>query len=329
MSETDNLSTDGTESAHPLTEDNPQEWDFYDPDEDQDNGEVQAEAEPGAEEQEATEEEAETAEEQEDTSEDDEGQSEAEAEEAEEEEPGAEPDDGVKVKLQDGNEVSLADLKRGYMQQADYSRKTVEIANQRKDLQAQAERIDRTVEAFATFLSNQIPEEPSINLSVTNPSEYVQKKAAYDAAIAQVNSLIEYARDPREVKQELSDGDRKTRLQEENQKLISAFPQAADPEKREAFFKDAFSAARDLGFTDDETKQVMDHRIYGLAYWAKKGMEAEKARKAAKKKVADVPPVAQPKRQKSQAPAKRQNKDAMRRLAKTGSIYDAVQVDFD
>lgn len=326
-SETDSPAMDaGNESANASDIDNPENWNFLDPDEDQDNEDDLAEPETDSEENPASDEEAEPAEESEDQAEEEDGESEPEDEG--DETAGSKISDDVKVSLKDGTEVTLAELRDGYYRQADYSRKTVELANKRKDLEAQADRVNRTVEAFATFISEQIPEEPPISLSVTNPNEYVRQKAAYDATMAQVNTLLEMGNTPKAVKEGMSEGDRREVLAQENQRLIQAFPETAEPEGRKAFFDSAFSAARELGFADDETRNVTDHRIFALAHWAKKGMEAEKARKTAKKKVENVPPVAPPKRAKTNGPGK-QSKVAMDRLSKSGSIFDAVKVDFD
>jgi hypothetical protein len=59
-------------------------------------------------------------------------------------------------------------------------------------------------------------------------------------------------------------------------------------------------------------------------------MEAEKAKAKVAQKVEKVPPVVPPKRaQQKNAAQIRSNQDAMRRLSRTGSIHDALGVDFD
>ena len=59
-------------------------------------------------------------------------------------------------------------------------------------------------------------------------------------------------------------------------------------------------------------------------------MKAEAARKTVAKKVENVPPVVPGKKaQQAGAATVRANKDAMSRLSRTGSINDAMSIDFD
>ena len=76
---------------------------------------------------------------------------------------------------------------------------------------------------------------------------------------------------------------------------------------------------------------MTDHRLFALAHYAKIGMEAQKAKATAAKKVASVPPVSPPKKAalSGDAQVARKNIEAMRRLSRTGSIADAMAVDFD
>jgi regulator of replication initiation timing len=142
-----------------------------------------------------------------------------------------------------------------------------------------------------------------------------------------VASVIEQAQAPKEAVNKLTEEQRAELLQSENAKLAEAFPQTAKPETRKKFFDDVSRVAGELGYSQKDLEGVTDHRLFKLAYYAKLGMDAEKAKAKATQKVANVPPMAQ---QKRQAPAQvRKNQDAMRRLAKTGSIHDAMAIDFE
>ena len=84
----------------------------------------------------------------------------------------------------------------------------------------------------------------------------------------------------------------------------------------------------EMGFTAQELQQATDHRLFKLAHWARKGMAAEKARAAAKAKAQAAPPVA-PHKPGQGARAASGNAEAMRKLSRTGSLKDALAVDFD
>ena len=263
--ETDNPET-GTDNVTPSDTDTAEDWSYYDPDEDQDTVE-----EPEAE---AT----------------DEGQPEADEEPEEDE-----PIEAVLDRLKAENPkiaAHMAELEQGTLRQADYTRKTQALTNQRQALDAQVSRLDGIQNAIVEHISRMIPAEPPIELAYSKPGEYVQRKAAYDAAVSQVQKLIEIGSQPRQMAAELSDGERMARLQEENARLIERFPQTRSDAGRADFFRAASSAAVELGFSEQELQTKMDHREFALAYWARKGMDAEKARAKAKakpaKKVASV-----------------------------------------
>lgn len=317
-SESTNLPSGGSVNAHPPTEiDHPDNLNFLEPDEEPDNQEgseegTEAESEP-----------AETEDGQEaETPTDDEAESDDEADDAE-------IKDDVTVNV-NGEKIALSELKAGYMKQSDYSRKTQELGNKRRDLEQMTTRVSQSVEAIANFLAKQLPDAPDTSLAMTDPGRYVREKAMYDASMAQINAIIEQANAPKEVVNKLSEEQRMERLQAEDAKLREAFPHLSDPAKREKFFTDTTRVAQEVGYSLEEIKGVDDHRLFKLAHYARLGMEAEKAKAKVAQKVEKVPPVTPPKRaQQKSASQLRANQDAMKRLSRTGSIHDALGIDFD
>lgn len=316
-SEADNLPDEGgTDNAHPSEADTLSEWDYYDPGEDQDTEAVATE--------EGTEDEVE-------------GEEVAENEAAEapdspddeesEQDPITATEDAV-VKLADGTTATVKDLISGNMRQDDYSRKTQQIANDRKALAENVDRIDRITQAFVDHLSTMVPPEPDPALALNDPAAYTRQKAQYDAAIAQVQSIIEFGNEPKEMMGAMSDEDRQKTLADENSKLIMMFPEAGTQDGRQQFFSEAQKAAEALGFSAEELGSVTDHRMFALAHWAQKGMQAAEAKKSVEAKTQKAPPSAP---RKPGQPARKggQNAKAMRKLAQTGSIHDAVKVDWD
>ena len=326
--EYDNLPSGETDNTNPPTAlDNPENLNFYEPGEELDNQEVEqiaADPEREPDEIEETDQESDQPVNPDDepvADEDDEAQ----ADEADAQAP--EITDDILVPL--GNEkLPLSEIKAGYLRQADYSRKTQELGNKRRDLEALSTRVTQSVNAVAEFLQASIPKAPDPNLAISNPAQYVRDKALHDTAMAQVAQLIEKANAPKDVLNTLTDEQRKEVLGTENAKLVEAFPTVATPEGRKKFFESTTSAARELGFTDEELAGVTDHRMFKLAHYAKLGLAAEQAKAKATQKVASVPPVAPPKRPQANA-GKSKNREAMSRLNKSGSIHDAMAIDFD
>ena len=326
MNESDNLPMGGTDTAQSLSLDEAANIDFYDPEEDnvEDDQEPQSETETDEADDSLDPDETEATasdddEDEGDEEQPDEGQSVSE-----------EPTDDVHVTV-NGEKIALSALKAGYMRQADYSRKTQEVAETRKGLEAMSARVQTTVDAIASFLVKQIPEAPDPQLAMTNPGEFVQRKAMHEAAVQQVNALLSQAGEVKAVANTLTAEQRKELLMQENAKLAEAFPQTATDEGRKTFFDTASNAARELGYSDSEIQEVADSRMFALAHYAAIGMKAEKAREKAKAKVVNAPPVA-PQKQRQQGANQavaRRNKEAMKRLARTGSIEDAMMIDFE
>lgn len=330
MSESDNLPTGGTDTAHPLSLEDAANIDIFDPS--QDTEETDQEQTSGTETGEAEETSSQEAEETEATAGDEEtadGEETGETDETESE-PAQEPTDDVHVTV-DGEKLALSELKAGYMRQADYSRKTQGVAETRKSLEALSARVTNSVNAIADFLVKQIPPAPDQQLAFTKPAEYVQQKALHEAAAAQVQSILEQAGQVKDVVNTLDAEQRKELIDSENAKLVEAFPVTATKEGRKAFFDVAAKAAKDMGYSDEEIGQVVDHRMFALAHYAAIGMKAEKAREKAKAKVKDAPPVAPQKArpQGGDQASRRKNQEAMKRLARSGSIHDALAIDFD
>ncbi|MBX5206696.1 hypothetical protein [Rhizobium sp. NZLR11] len=242
----------------------------------------------------------------------------------------ADGEEPVVVTLKGGEQVPLEELKNGYMRDRDYRHKTQEVANRGKSLDEMTARVNRTVDAFASHLAGMLPEEPQPALAIQNPNEYTRQKAIYDSALAQVNKIIQLANEPKDVANKLTGEQQSAQLATENAKLLEAFPQTAKPEGRKKFFDEAFQTARDLGYSDEELRDVIDHRHFKLAHYARLGLEAEKAKSKALTKVANAPPaVANGKSKGPAAQQARANQDAMKKLSRTGSIKDAMSIDFD
>lgn len=318
-----NLADAGSDSVQPaMTLDDAANIDFLDPDEDNEEVEQEQQSESATDEAEEGQEADETLSEDSDTAE-------AEGEGAENESANPEPQDDVTVTL-NGEKLPLSELKAGYMKEKDYRHKTTEVANKRRDLEALTANVTAAVNGIADFLARQIPEAPDPSLAMTNPGEFVQRKAMHDAAMEQITAILGQVKDVKAVENKLTEQQRSELLQTENAKLAEAFPATATDEGRKKFFDAAAKAARDLGYSDEEIQQVTDHRMFKLAHYAMLGLRAEQARAKATKKVQNVPPVAPQKRQNSaNASQAAKSREAVKRLARSGSLEDALAVDWD
>lgn len=302
MSDVPNTPDSGTEDVTAQAPDTAEDWNYFDPDEDQDTEETPEDAAPedGAEEEEA-------------------------AEEAEVVETEATVD--AVVTLNDGKKVKVADLVAGNLRQDDYTRKTQELATMRKTVQADAERIERITTAFIDHLSAMVPPAPDSALALRDPNAYVRQKAQHEAALEQVKKLIEIGEQPKQIAEGLTKAETDAMIADENRKLAERIPTVTTEQGRKKFFESAAEVAQDVGFTMDDLKGVTDHRIFVMAHYAKIGMDAMKARSVAKTKAQAAPPVAP--RKPGQPAQGKGNVDAMRKLARSGSLKDALKIDWE
>lgn len=310
--EANTLPEGGTDNVTPSDSDTPESWDYFDPDED-------TEEEPNADE--GTDDEAAEADSEEGTEEADDQTDDEAAEDTADQPPRT-------VKMDDGEEVTIDDLKKGYLRQSDYTRKAQDVANERNALKANLTRMERTQAAFVDYLTNMIPTPPEPSLAMSDPNRYTALKVQHDVALAKVQELIELGGNFKGQAQEISQEDQRKALAQEDAKLVQALPETATREGREKFFNGISKAGQELGFAPDELRSISDHRMFVVLDMARKGMEAEQAKSKVRAKAEKAPPATP--RKPSQANTKaRQNADAMRRLSQSGSIKDALKVDFD
>lgn len=307
------LEDSGTDNVAPSEDDTPDIYDYFDPDEDQDTEETVEDA--------GTDDETDEAE----ADNEDESQ---ETEDDEDAEPKVAISDETEVSLPDGSTLPLSELKKGYLRQSDFSRKTQELANVRSSTEAEAKRIAAVTDAFIDHIAAMLPPEPSPALAQRDPNAYTRQKAAYDVAVSQVQKIIEASEQAKETVQTFDSQSHQELLQRENQSLAEKFPETTKADTRQKFFSHVSEAAEAVGFSTDELTKVSDHRLFALAHWAKRGMEAEKAKEKAREKVKDAPPSAPRKPGQTAAKAGR-NKEAMRKAVRSGRLDDVLAVDFD
>jgi hypothetical protein len=269
----------------------------------------------------------------------DEETAETDEEEAEETEAGAdEVDSGDETvyQLPDGEEITLseiADLKANGLRAQDYTHKTTELAEGRKaletDREAVSERansINQLSQNLGKYLETIIPAEPSLQLAQTDPAAYQYEKAIREQAIAELTNFQGMQAQAGEQVSGISQENIDRFKQTQNDLLIKEMPALADPVKRKAFDDANRETALKLGFEEAEIQQTSDNRILRAIHYANIGLRAEHNAKNAKRRV-QTPMKKSAPRGKPVASSK--NAQAMRSLSKSGSINDAMNIDFD
>ena len=235
----------------------------------------------------------------------------------------------------DGNEIEVTqdELLNGYSRQQDYTRKTQELANQRKTIEQQAQELQQRDAIYAQLLpkmeaqlKGELVNEPDWNsLYDDDPIAYVREKQIWDekkekltAVSAEQQRLQQeaYAQQQQQIAQQVQEG---------QQKILEIIPEWKNAE----IASKEKSAIRDyginvLGYSAQEMDAIYDYRaLLGLrnAWLNSKTVEATKKRPT-QKAPARVARPGSTSRKKSIAPAKR----AKQVLAKTGKVQDAAKV---
>ncbi len=195
-------------------------------------------------------------------------------------------------------------------------------------MQNQAKILAQSAEALAQLINHHIPDDSSPTLEKTYPETYHRIRYLRQKALNIINHFVETGRNPDNIAKELDSEILEKKLIAENQQLEHLFPQTKDPAQRENFFKNLFRIGNILGFQKEEMVDITDHRLLSLAYYAQIGLQAQKLSEDAYHKIRHKPFVnITTNKAKNHSRITSQEK-AIQKLHQTGSLYDALEIDF-
>lgn len=229
-------------------------------------------------------------------------------------------------------EVDLDELLKGYSRTADYTRKTQSLAEQRKAVEAEAQKVQEAkqlrdqyaqrLELIEQMLKQQ-PEEDLSALKDNDPIGYavkVAERAEREKQLAAVRQEREavLAKQQAEHQEAL-----KAHLKTEAERLQAAIPEFADEAKAEVIKREIREYAKSSGFTDQELSQVYDHRAVVSLWKAAQYDKLMKSKPAAAKRVAEAPKTLKPGTGTTQN-TDDQSKRLRQQLKKSGKVRDAA-----
>lgn len=239
-----------------------------------------------------------------------------------------------KVKV-NGEEVEVTqdELLNGYSRQADYTRRTQELARQRQEMEAARSQIQQQAQQYQAQLAQAMqiaqafmPAPPPRELADTDPLEFMRQKTAYDEQAAKIQHLqAEHARVSQQT-QAQQQQQLHQYLEQQRNALVEAVPELKEPAKRTAFQQELVNTLGEAyGFAAQEIGNVYDHRLILLARdaMAYRKLQAQKPKTEAK--VAKAPPMVKPGTRPSTAEARAEAAKAAKAAVKrSGSMDDAV-----
>lgn len=232
-------------------------------------------------------------------------------------------------------EVPLSELKNGYQRQSDYTRKTMEAAELRKQAEAETMRAHQERQAYAANLQRMqvqlegaLQEQQQIDwqkLLESDPVEYLkqqhlfqQRQAAYQQNLAHQNQLMAMAKAEQEQAKART-------LEEQRQALMTKLPEWKDESKRKAETESLKQYLTQEGYSDNDVASITDARAVILARKAMLYDQMISKASAAAKKVQNLPQKVE-----RSGTGESHNLDrrgaAFQKLSKTGRIEDAAAV---
>jgi hypothetical protein len=281
-----------------------------------------------------------------------EGQAEAQAEEvteeyeAQAEESEGEPSEEVQEEVQEPQrfrvkvdneelEVDLDELIKGYSRTSDYTKKTQNLAEQRKAVESERTKIEEAAKLRDTYAQRlqvieQMLTQPTEDLTALKDSDPVGYaiKVAENMEREKQLAAVRAERESVQARQVAENQERlKSHIAQEAERLRSAIPDFSDEVKGEVIRKEIRDYAKSVGWSDQELSQVYDHRAVLTLYRAMQFDKLQKSKPAVQKRVAEAP--------KSLAPgvgSQRLDKDGemvkklTKQLKQTGRPRDAAKL---
>lgn len=165
-------------------------------------------------------------------------------------------------------EVTLEELQKGYSRTQDYTRKTQQIAEARKQTEAELQAVRAEREQYAQLLSaleTQVQQiaQPNIDwdrLYQEDPIEWVRQREVMRENQEKAAAIQSEKQRLAQISQQEQAQLMQQKLQQEQEALLAAIPDWKDAKKAQAEKAMLVEFGQKIGFTPEELKSVVDHR---------------------------------------------------------------------
>ena len=228
-------------------------------------------------------------------------------------------------------EVTLDELQKGYSRTQDYTRKTQQIAEVRKQTEAELQEVRAEREQYAQLLGAlqaqvQQAAQPQVDwdrLYQEDPIEWVRQREVMRENQEKAVAIQSEQQRLAQLSQREQLQQREALLAQEQEALVAAIPEWKDAKKAQAEKAMLVQFGQKIGFTPDDLKNVVDHRAVVMLRKAALYDQMMSKRGQIKPVTNNGPRPAKP----GAAGRVSSNTEAMRaqqRLAKTGRVDDAA-----
>ena len=246
-----------------------------------------------------------------------------------------------KVKIGDQElEVTLDEALKGYQRESDYTKKTQDLGNQRRDIETQQDSLKKELEAVKnsrsqyeqqlTELTKHLNQDSNIDwetLYRENPADYIKLKADEDKRKEALQlTQLEQQRINEEKRKE-QEKVYNNYLVKERQILAEKMPVYADKEKGPQLLEKLTSFALEQGYTQKEISMMVDHRAVLLLADAYRYNQIKKSKLANKKvKITPRTVTSNASNVREDSEEKQNVEKRMSRLKQSGHLKDAQSV---
>ena len=165
-------------------------------------------------------------------------------------------------------EVTLDELQKGYSRTQDYTRKTQQIAEVRKQTEAELQAVRAEREQYAQLLGAleaqvQQAAQPNIDwerLYQEDPIEWVRQREVMRENQEKAAAIQSEKQRLAQLSQQEQAQFMQQKLQQEQEALLAAIPDWKDAKKAQAEKALLVEFGQKIGFTPEELKSVVDHR---------------------------------------------------------------------
>ena len=227
-------------------------------------------------------------------------------------------------------EVTLDELQKGYSRTQDYTRKTQQIAEIRKQVEAETEAVRAERAQYAQMLGALQAQLQGAETQIDwdrlyheDPIEWVRQKEVMRERQEKFQAIQFEQQRMAQLSQHEQQQQLASHLQEQHTKLLEIIPEWKDPVKAKAEKQLLVEFGQKTGFTPEELKAIVDHRAVVALRKAALYDQMMTKRKAITPVTNNGPRPAKP----GAAGRVSQTTEAVRakqRLAKTGRVDDAA-----
>ena len=254
---------------------------------------------------------------------------ETEAEEEAEEETEDEAEEKIEYLTEglveiDGEAVGIQELKQGHLRQSDYTRKTQEVAEQRKQADQARQDYESQLHALSVAAGTNLDRFKHMSetdwqqMALQKPEEFKRHRAEYDQAL-RYQQFIDHQMSEHNARMEQQiQADRKAQAADALQTLKATIPNWSNE-----IYTKIGSYAATQGITADEFDDIIDPRLITVLH---KAQQYDSAKKVTKKKIASSPKKTLTGSKAAPVKTGQKSKKAMKRLSQSGSIDDALEV---